>query len=278
MLFWAALGAPLIAGPGANGPGADFLANVHPDQAEGRAVLAKCAQAGLSGEYYYEFELQVLPRRAPERTIEGRLWGGRNERGLIWRIELDKEGGGERRWLVQGGPSPAAWMSDNGRPAMPAGPFDPLAPGVQLTPFDLEFPPSYLYWPDETLAGMFRVLGRPAYVFILRPPEDFAARYPSIGGVRTRLDAEYDVPVETEILGADGTTLKTLSLVDLKKVGGDWIVKEVDARDEKSRDKTRLDVTGAATNLDFSPELFSREALSDPVAPPPDERIARFGP
>lgn len=277
-LFLVALAVSALGGPpGIPGGGSNSLATVHPAESEGREVLAKCRNAGLPGDCYYEFELQVLPRRGPERVIPGRLWAGRTRDGIVWRVELDTAAGRRVRWLVQGGSHPAIWRWDEGG-LRPAAPFEPLVDGADVTPFDLQFPPPFLYWPKESLVGMVRVLGRPAYDFVLWPPADFSASYPAVAAVRTRLDADYCVPIQTELIGADGRTLKTLSLVDLKKVDGSWIVKEVDVRNEATRNKTRLDVTGAAVRVEFSPLLFAPEYLGQSVDAPAAGRLERFGP
>ncbi len=277
-LFLAAAGAPLLlAGPASIRPGSVGLASGELDPSTGRALLARCRRIGIPGQYYYEFQLQILPRRGPEQVYRGRLWGGRAGNVPSWRIEVDLGAGAERRWLVRSGPSPAVWQSDNGGRPRSIGSLDPMVKGADITPFDIEFPPSFLFWPKETLVGLNRVLGRPAYIFVLRPPGGFAGRHPEIAGVRSALDTEFDVPLETQLLGPGDRVIKTLSLVDLKKVRGQWIAKEVDVLNERTRNKTRFDVTGAATGLEFSPLLFEPSTLAERVAPPPDRKVERFG-
>jgi hypothetical protein len=145
---------------------------------------------------------------------------------------------------------------------------------VNVTPFDLQMP--YLFWPDFRLAGVTRVLGRPADLFLFRTAVSGAEPGPS--AVRAYFDAEFGEPVRTELLGADGRVRKTLSLVDLKRVGRQWIPKEVDVRDESTRDKTRIFVTAAALGLDLSPALFLPGELPRDVAAPDKGLIARFSP
>jgi hypothetical protein len=274
----AASAAGSFAGPTSGGPGPAFVPAGSSDESRAGDFLARCRQAGIPGDYYYEFQLQVLPRRGPERVIPGRLWGSHNEDGIVWRIVLDPGGPNESHWLVQGGRRPAVWKSAGSDGPQPVGPFAPLVEGGNLTPFDLQYPPPYLYWSDARLLGTGRILGRPTHVFLFRPSAVFGAQHPDMTGVESDLDAEFDVPVRTQILGPGDVATKTLSLVDLKKVKGQWILKEVDARDEQTRNKIRFDVTAAAVGVEFSPSLFEPAALADRVDPPSADLVTQFGP
>ncbi|MGD1030205.1 MAG: outer membrane lipoprotein-sorting protein [Opitutaceae bacterium] len=251
-----------------------------PDQAQGRAILSQFRESGPARPCYVEFELRQLPRRGPERTFRGRMWSERNPQGNVMRIELNPGEAGERRFLVQNGESAAVWFFDpKEMAAMPRrmDPLSPLVPGIETTPFDIQMP--YLYWPDETLQSIARVPGlqRPAYVFIFRPPSDFAAGAAGLAGVRAYLDTEYNAPVRTEIFASDGRILKTLSLVDLKKVQGRYMPKEFDVRNEATRDKTRFELTAAAIDVAVRPSVFEPAELSSPLEPP-TAGIDRFGP
>ena len=237
-----------------------------PDQAAGRALLERFRRSVNAEPFYLEFELHALPRRGDEQVFKGRLWGSRNDRGPITRIALTGADGRERSFLVQGGGNGAIWRSNRGGEAAPD-PSDltqPLLPGVETTAFDLQMP--FLYWPDPKLAGVNRIRGRPAYCFVFRPPGEFAARVPGVSGVRAYLDAEYPAPVQFETLGRDDRVEKTWSLLDLKRIGGKWIVKEVDVRNEATRDKTRFLVTGAALGIKPAASLFEPARLAE--APP----------
>src|SRR5688572_22004017 len=59
-----------------------------PDAAEARRIVEQFQQAGIVGQYYFEFELRVLPRRGAEKLLQGKLWGSRNEHGAILRIAI----------------------------------------------------------------------------------------------------------------------------------------------------------------------------------------------
>ena len=73
-----------------------------------------------------------------------------------------------------------------------------------------------------------------------------------------------------------GRVLKTFSLLDLKKIGDEWLPKDVEVREEASRDKGRFSVTAAAMNLDLLPAIFVPDALAEPVVPPPAEQLVRL--
>jgi hypothetical protein len=80
--------------------------------------------------------------------------------------------------------------------------------------------------------------------------------------------------MQAVVLDANERPRRTMTVLDLKKVGDQWIVKSIDLRDERTRDKTRFRVTGVALDLDFSPALFDPEFLDTAITPPP--RIERI--
>jgi hypothetical protein len=265
--------------PGAGQPPATYLQLGKPDQEEGRQVLQRFRQAGIPGQYYLQFVLRVLPRRGDERDFSGSLWGARNEQGAVTRVSVTDATGGERRLLVQNGENPAVWSFVPGPTARPPERVDalaPLIPGVELTAFELQM--TYIYWPDATLEQVSRIRSRPAHVFFFKPPAAWAAEHPGISGVRAYLDTQYNVPVQAELIGPDGKVLRTLSLVDLAKVGDQYIPKSIDLRNEATRDKTRFQVTGAALGLEFSSIVFEPAQLTEPVAPPANAKVVEIAP
>lgn len=229
--------------------------------------------AGLAGDYYLEFELRVLPRRGEETRIPGRLWGSRNHEGPVTRLGLGAFGGAantEKRLLVQGGPKPAAWQWPAADGSSTIGVdegalFAPLA-GTDLSAFDLQMP--FLYWPDFVYEGKSRLNDRPADTFLLYPPASLAAKRPDLAAMRVYLDPQYHALVQAEQLGENERVLKSMRVVELKKVGEQWIVKAVELRDETTRNKTRFVVTGAALGRDFAGGLFDPGNLSSALVPP----------
>ena len=260
-------------------PPPQYLQLGKPDQEEGRHIIAEFRQMGLAaGDFFWEFDLHILPRRGPERVQHGQMWGTRNDQGALTRVVLKDEAGVERRLLVQNGPQPAIWSWQPGAAGAQrlglAEQFLPLAQ-TDLTPFDLQMP--FLFWNDFTFEGVARLRGRPAHRFLFLPPPAVAAAYPALTGVRVSLDTQFHAPVETELIGEGGRVLKTVSLLELKKTQDQWIVKTIDFRDEATRNKTRFAVTGAAMGLTFAPGLFEPATLADDVQPPAAGRIVRFG-
>ncbi|MSU65698.1 MAG: hypothetical protein EXS38_06275 [Opitutus sp.] len=249
-----------------------------PDAAEARRILEQFRHAGVAGSYFFQFELHQLPRRGEEQVFRGRLWGAQNEQGAITRVVLTDAAGREHRLLVQNGTQAAVWRCTGG-PVVQLGVtalFEPVVPGVLLTAFDLQMP--FLFWPDAAVVSIKRILGRPANEFIFRPPPAFAAQHPELTAVRSYFDTQANAPTQTELIGRDGRVTKLFSLIELKRIGGQTIPKSLDWRDEISRNKTRLLVTGVALELDLPPAFFAPAALAEDVRPPAGDRIVRIAP
>ena len=249
-----------------------------PDAAEIARILVQFRQTGIAGDYFLEFDLRTLPRRGDEQSFQGKMWGSRNVEGAITRVVLAAGADREQRLLVQNGGAAAVWRREGQQPVAldPAALFAPVVPGVNLTPFDLQMP--FLYWPGVTLEKITRMRGRPAHVFVFRPPAAFAAKNPRVGAVRAYLDTQYNAPTQIETIDPAGRVAKTLSLLDLKKVGEQWIPKSFEVRDEATRDKTRLTVRAAALNLALPSGLFTPAGLMDEVRPPAADRIFPLAP
>ncbi|HVW21642.1 MAG TPA: outer membrane lipoprotein-sorting protein [Opitutaceae bacterium] len=273
LLLLAASAARLAAGPSPGAPVTDYAQIGALDQAAGRAALARFRQAGLPPGYF-EFTLRILPRRADERDLSGRLWVERAADGPVFRLVLSPGAADEVRWLIRGGEHPAVWKLDRGGAAQPAPSTEPLAPGAIIAPFDLQMP--FLSWPDETLVSVNRKLNRPANTFLFRPPAGFARANPSVGSVRAYFDTQFDAPDEIDVFAPNGEPARTLSVVELKKIGEAYVPNQLDVRDEATRDKTRLEVTAAALDLDLPSSYFQPEGLSGPIGAPA-ARLQRLG-
>ena len=249
-----------------------------PDTAETARILVQFRQTGIAGDYFLDFELRTLPRRGDEKSFQGKMWGSRNADGSITRVALTGGDGRQHRLLVQNGGQAAVWRLVDQRVIQLdfAMLFEPVVPGVNLTAFDLQMP--FLYWPGVTLERITRMRGRPAHVFVFRPPTAFAAKNPEVGAIRVYLDTQYNAPTQIETIGRDGRVTKTLSLIDLKKVGEQWIPKSFEVRDEITRDKTRLVVTAAALGLALPSATFAPATLVDEVSRPATERILKISP
>ncbi len=264
--------AALVAGPvwaqaDKFGQPTDRAASGKADQAEGARIFREFRQAAIAGDYWLSFELRVMPRKGAERTVRGALLGRQGESGPLSRVLL-----GEERWLIESGSRPAAWTLQDGR-AVAAAPDQGLG-GTGVTVFDLQMP--FLYWTDFLYEGQARLRGRPTYSFVVRPPADSSATAPGLTGVRLMIDTQFQAMVQAELLGAKNEVLKTISLLDLKKVGERWLVKSVDVRDTRTRDKTRLTFTAAALDLSWPGEIFTPKGLATEPPPVPGEKVVRF--
>jgi hypothetical protein len=249
-----------------------------PDEREAARLIEQFRNSGIPGEYYLEFELRALPRRGEGRTFKGRWWGSRNDEGAVTRIELTDAAGAAHRLLLQNGEKAAVWRWSNGRPTE-VGVADlmaPLIPGVEISAFDLQMP--YLYWTGTTVERITRILGRPAHAFVFPAPAEFKAKYPDISAARAYLDTQFNVPMQSEILGRNGRVAKTWAVLSLKTVDKQTLPKSIDYRNETTRDKTRLQVTGAALNLQLPDSLFQPANLAQPAPTPPPDRIVRVDP
>lgn len=237
------------------------------DQAEGARILGEFRQAEIAGDYWLSFELRVMPRQGAERTVQGALLGTRGTAGPLSRITT-----GDDRWLIESGPMPDAWTLERGV-AVAAAPAQSLA-GTGVTVFDLQMP--FLYWKDFTYEGEARVRGRPTFSFILRPPTGQPVPVPELTGVRVLIDTQFQAMVQAELLGAKGAVLKTISLLDLKKVGERYLVKSLDVRDHRTRDKTRLTFKAAALDLAWAADLFTPAGLAAEPPAVPADKVVRF--
>ncbi len=276
LLCCLALPAESLAQSRLNRPAPRYLQLGEPDQAEGAKILEEFRQKQVDGDYYLQFVLRVMPRRGDERRVGGRLWGGLNHDAPITRVEVAGATPADvERILVQGGPNPRAWRATGGAPTVidPGALFEPLA-GTDLTMFEVQLP--FLYWPEFVFEGVERLRGRPAHVFLMYPPENITRQRPDLRGVRVYLDAQFGALVQAAQIGGDDRTLKTLSILELKKIGERWMVKTIDLRDESTRDKTRFSVTAAALGQKFPEGVFAPASLAGPVAPPSDDLLTRI--
>lgn len=255
----------------------DYVQLSEPDQKEGRRLLEEFRDLGLAGDQYWEFRLRFLPRRGDEVVVPGRLWSTRDARDVLTRIVLRPEGKPELRMLLRNGPNPClwTWTSGSGQAVRidEARMFLPIEPS-NLRPFDLLMP--YLHWQEFVFEGVGKLHQRPAHRFLMYPPASIAAANPESTGVRLWLDTQYRALVQSEIIGQGGKPTRTLTLLNLKKIGDQWMAKWIDVRDEATRDKTRIELTAAAQRVQFSRMVFEPESLSEEIRPPSADTCIQF--
>lgn len=231
---------------------------------EGLARIKHFRSQRLKGDYSLRFELRHMPRMDVEHKYYGVLWGSWNEQGPVTRFSIwpETRAGGleEIHLLLQNGPDARVWIQKRGDSPYQIKDHELLAPlfdNIAYSSFDLLT--SYLYWPEFKYEGPSRTKGRPAYQFLMFPPEKTA----QVGSVRMFLDAYYNVLLKSEVLNKKGEKVKSLTLLNFKKVDEEYIIKTVDVRDDVTRDKTRLRIHGAALGLKFSSDFFVPENLGN---------------
>lgn len=242
------------------------------DQTAGAKILADFQRAGIHGTYWLAFDLQVMPRHGAERTIPGEMLGTSNAQGPLTRLSI-----GDQRWLVQSGCEPATWLaSADGKAAalLPLADSLKSVAGTDVTIFDLQMP--FLYWTDFAYEGLARVRGRPAHSFVLYPPASAATLAPVVSGVRVLIDTQFQALMQAELLGPAGRLEKTISVLDLKKVGEQWLVKSIDVRNSQTRDKTRFTLTAAALDLTLPAATFTPAGLTEPAPAVPVAKMQKF--
>jgi hypothetical protein len=239
-----------------------------PGELEAARILEQFRQAGIAGSFYLAIELRSLPRRGEERIFPGRLWGGREASGPVFRLEVEDGQGGSRRLILRNGVEGGVWRwaGSQVEQVAPAGAVAPLFPGVEVSAFDLQMP--FLYWPEAQLEKLARAFGRPAYSYLFKSPPGFLAQGGGFAAARAYLDTQFNALMQTELVAANGSVLKTFYLVSLKKVGEQYVPRQADYRNEVTRDKTRFQVTGAALNLSVPAGAFAPASLAEAWAPP----------
>lgn len=275
-----ACAADVNAQPKRNRPPPSFVQFGEPDQKEGAKILADFRSRTL-GDVYFEFDIRFMPRRGVDSVTPGKMWLGLADgRPASLTVLNAGDAALERRLLVHNGAASQVWSWKAGdgialAPLPGSALFEPLATG-DLTAFDLQMP--YLYWSDFVYEGVAKLRGRVADVFLMYPPDAITAQRGDLAGVRVYVDTQFHAMVQSEWIGEGNKVLKTLQVVDFKKVDEQWVVKSIDLRDETTRNKTRFLIKAAATGLSWPEGTFDAGGLA---APPPrvsETRIRTLAP
>ena len=193
------------------------------------------------------------------------MWGSWEDGAAISRVDLTLADGKVLHIISRGGPDGSIMTAIDDAPLTAISAedrFKPLAPGFVFTPFELQT--SFIYWTDYVYEGTEKLLGRPAHYFILYPPENTYTQ--DIAGTRVAVDADFEVLMRAEELDSSGDEIKTFRINSFKEVDNQWIVKEIDLVDDRTRDRTRFRVTEAHVGLTLSKSLFDMEE-GNPVSP-----------
>ncbi len=238
------------------------------DEAEGERVLAAFRSARTRGDFSFSFEMVNRLRGEKPETSYGRMLGTWDEAGHpVTRLEISQPEEHTLRLIYRGGPDGTILKAVDDAPAeVVTGPalFEPLLPGFSFTPFELQMP--FLYWENHTYEGTKKLQDRAAHYFLLRPPAGTDTG--TVAAVRVAIDADFLVMLLAEELDEKGEPLKEFRLNGFAKVDGDWIVKEVDLVNKKTKDRTRFRVDDALVGLALAKSYFQGEPGS-PIAPLP---------
>jgi hypothetical protein len=249
----------------------DRAAPGNANQEDGARILADFQAAGIAGDYWLSFELRVMPRKGAERSVTGTLLGARGPGGPLSRLTVPGE-----RWLIESGPQPSAWLAagEAAPRLLAAGEAGQAVAGTDVTVFDLQMP--FRYWSDFKYEGQAVMRSRPTHSFVLRPPSGQPVPVAGLTAVRIFVDVGGGGLVQAEELGAGGAVMKTITLLDLKKVGEQWMMKAIDVRDHRTRNKTRFSVTAAALGLNLPFSTFSSDNLTAEAPAIPQDKVVRF--
>ncbi len=241
-----------------------------PDQEIGRAVLNDYRQMGIGKDYQFRFQLKIMPRREKTVTLTGMMIGTAGVYGPVSRIDLyetEESDGDPLRILLKNGPQPQAWWLKDSFGGITSAVssdqyFDPIA-GSDVSIFDLFTP--FQYWSEFYYEGRTEFRGRPTHLFWMYPPVGDINLGEKVSGVRVYVDDQFHAMVQAELFDVEKVHVKTLSIIDIKKVDGTWIPGAVDSRNEISRNKTRFKVVSASVDVELSPHYFEPEALSETI-------------
>lgn len=252
------------------------------DQEEGARRLAAFRQQRLEGDYCFEFELQHKTNKSNGRIrYQGVMWGSWNEMGPVTRfkvlpakLKVGEPAGDPRpvELIIQNGVVPQVWIrrSDKETFALLEGEalFEPILPGLLYSPFDLQMP--FVYWEDFTYEGPTLIgTSRVAQQFLMQPPAGSASAARGVSGVRVGLDDTYNTFWRIEVIDAVGEVVSRFSVNSIKKVQGQYIVKQITLKDYSSKDRTTFKVGAASVGILLNRDLFCPNlALSvDELAP-----------
>lgn len=234
-------------------------------QGEAEEMWRTFRSAKIAGDYAMDFVLTHSPRRGESVKYEGKIYGTERSGRTLTRIRIKKAGVPDAKihdFILFNSPKePKVWRAEGGKFAEipPNEWLKPLADGVILSPFDLLTP--YVNWPHK-YSGPGRI-GQAVHFFDLAPSQKV---FNGISGVRMALTREFNSPAQTKIFSEEGKALKTVSLGSVKKIDGLWIVAELSARDESTRDKDNLRFRAAKLNAVLPASIFDSSA--SPEDPP----------
>ena len=233
--------------------------------ADAERVLSEFRSYRMPGDFCMKFEITHYLRKSDDtESCAGTLYGTWEGGVPVLRMEL-VQGGASRSYLLRGGKTPELWtLDEENRPVrMDKNSTEPFFKNLIFTPFELQTP--FVYWENAQYERTRRFRGRPVHFFKMTPPESFSAENPDVGFVRIGFDRVYNALVSAEIFDTSGKLKKTFSLSRVQKVREQYTIRELELRDDITRDKDEFVVTAAALNLRFPPAVFDPASLSKPA-------------
>lgn len=219
----------------------------------------------ISGDYAMGFTITHSPRHGDNEEYVGEIFGGERNGDTVTRIRVKKAGDKSAKVsdfiLVNSPRNSSVWKVENGKFSLldKSEWLKPMVEGLIFSPFDILMP--YINWRHK-YAGAGRI-GQAVYFFDLSPDNDIGDK---ISNVKIAVTREFNSPAQTQIFDAKGGILKTVTLGSVKKTDGLWIVLELSARDEASRDKDKLRFRAAKLNTVIDSAVF--DTARKPVEPP----------
>ena len=257
-----------------DGPRGSIMEKI--DAAEGAKRMASFRAQRLEGDFCFQFQLEQKPRRGKTVRYNGVMYGSWNERGPVSRFQLFPEQIGKAtpvglsaiELIVQNGVDPEVWIRRQASEPFTLiedeALFEPIFEGVLYTPFDLQMP--FIFWEDYIYEGPSRVLSRIGQRFLMQPPEGSLAAQDGITAVRIALDDAYYALLQVEVLEAESVARSSFTVEVLKKVQGQYIVKEIKLKNLLTKDATSFNVKAASVGLIFDAAVFDpRRGAEAPV-------------
>jgi hypothetical protein len=235
------------------------------DLEEGRQRLNSFRQMWVVGDYSLLYSLEFIPRRGDRLEISGTLWGSNAADGPVSLVQLNEDP--STQFYIKNGPIAFVSKKQEGvhdwQPIPVTDWFNSIDDKVTLTAFDLMMP--FIYWSEWTYEGVTKTRSRVAHAFLMEAPDSLKDNPLGLHGVVVFLDESFNALLKADYVTKDDVVIKSLHLIDIKKVDGDWLPKTMDFLDESTRDKTRLTIKAAAMHSDFSDHSLGRGELPESV-------------
>ncbi len=240
---------------------------------ESAKVMSDFRRSRVAGVRRMRFVITHSERNADEDTrYVGEMCVAPLAQGMATRVELRAQGRPEserRVFLILNGAQPAVYGvgPDGGVRREDAQALSPLMSGLVFTPYDLQMP--FIHWREYKYRETERFRTRPTDYFRMTPDPEFRRVHPEISGVNLGFDRAYNALMRAETLGDNGRAIRELRAESFGKVRGEWTIRSMRLRDERTRAADTLEVTGVASGS-LPASVFAPEGLAAPLPPVAD--------